>query len=105
MSRPKRLDPRVDEILKNDRGGWTIDPYEDGFVRLPQHDQALPGYETSEQYKARPHDVITWTWLDDTARLLDRGQPESEKLRGITILKGRLVAIAKRLAKSEFVSP
>jgi hypothetical protein len=99
MSRPKRLDPRVDEILKNDRGVWAIDQYGDGFVRSRQHDQVLPGYETSEQYKARPHDVITWTWLDDTARLLDRGQPESEKLRGITILKGRLEAIAKRLGE------
>jgi hypothetical protein len=99
MSRPKSLDPRVDEILENDRGNWTLDKYRDGFVRGRQLDEALPGYETSEHYKARPRDIITWTWLDDKARLLDRGQPESEKLRGIIILQGRLEAIAKRLGE------
>ena len=98
MSRPKGLDPRVDEILENDRGNWTLDQYRDGFVRGRQCDQAVPGYETSEQYKARTRD-ITRTWLDDKARLLDRGQPESEKLRGIIILQGRLEAIARRLGE------
>ena len=100
MPRPKGVDPRVDEILKNDRGPWFEHPY--GFGRERQIDQALPDYETTDAYNAHPRDIIAWKWLDDIG-LVDREgrytRTEAEKRRGIDILKFRLEAIAKRLGE------
>ena len=102
MPRPKGLDPRVDEILENDRGRWFEEPYGTGFGRKRQTDQTLPGYETTDAYNAHPYDIIAWTWLDDIWLVDREGQytrTETEKRRGIEILKSRLEAIAKRLGE------
>jgi len=100
MPRPKGVDPRVDEILKNDRGHWFEDSY--GFGRERQIDRKLPGYESTDAYNAHPRDTLSWTWLDDIG-LVDREcqytRTEAEKRRGIDILKARLEAIAKRLSE------
>jgi|SRR5690349_14504767 len=102
MTRPKGVDPRVDEILENDRGHWFEDPYGIGFGRKRQTDQTLPGYETTDEYNAHPHEIIEWTWLDDIGLVDRQGQytrTEAEKRRGIDILKVHVEAIAKGLGE------
>jgi hypothetical protein len=104
MSRPKGLDPRVDEILKSDSEEWIEDAL--GFRRKRQADSNRLGYETSEAYKARVDrygpDIIEWTWLDDNF-LVDREsqytRTEAEKRRGLDLLKARLETISKRLGE------
>ncbi len=51
MPRPKGVDRRVDEILNNDRGHWFETPM--ALKRQRQTDQALSGYETTDEYKAQ----------------------------------------------------
>ena len=103
MPRPKGVDPRVDEILKDDRTGHWFETSEgDGFGRRRQIDRTLPGYEDTDAYNAHPRDVITWTWLDDIGLVDREGQyarTETDKLTGISILKAHLEAIAKRLGE------
>lgn len=102
MPRAKGVDPRVDEILEDDRGHWfeTLDGF--GFGRKRQTDRALPGYETTDAYHAHPRDTIAWTWLDDIGLVDREGQytrTEAEKRRGINIFKEHLEAVAKRLGE------
>lgn len=73
-----------------------------GFVRQRQNDRDRPGYETSESYKARARDTITWVWLDDIG-LVDRpGQyirTKQEKLRGLNLLRDYVQSVARRLGE------
>ncbi len=98
MSKPKGLDPCVVKALEGDTGRWFEERSVSGFARERQNDPELPGYESTEKYKAHETDIIAWTWLDDIGLVDREGQytrTESEKQRGLVTLKARLRAIAK----------
>ena len=99
MPKHRTIEPRAIELLEAGPGIWI--EFGDSFIRQRQAHRDLPGYETSEAYKARGGgDTISLFWLD-YIYLVDRpGQyirDEAEKLRGLQILKDHLMATARRL--------
>jgi hypothetical protein len=88
--RPEGLDPRVPTMFEERTEEWIEGRFVFGRVR--QTYRAKPGYETTEAYRAKDSDIISWTWLADNGLIAngDRLPSESEKQRGLSILRERL---------------
>jgi hypothetical protein len=99
-TRPEGLDPRVCAMLEERAEEWFEDGF--GFGRVRQVHRDRPGYETSEAYKARDREIISWTWLADIGLIAnaDRIPTESERQRGFSILQEHLDQLAHHLGES-----
>jgi hypothetical protein len=96
-TRPEGLDPRVPALFEERTEEWIEGRF--GFGRVRQAYRDRPGYETTEAYRAKDSDIISWTWLADIGLIAngDRLPSESEKQRGLSILRERLDDLIHRL--------
>ena len=95
-------DPRVRAMLEERPEEWFENVFGFGRARQALRDQR--GYETTEAYEARTSgngDLISWTWLEDIGLIANEGRSpiESEKQRGLSILREHLDELAHRLGE------
>jgi hypothetical protein len=95
--RPEGLDPRVPAMFEERTEEWIEGRF--GFGRVRQAYRDRLGYETTEVYRAKDSDIISWTWLASNGLVAngDRMPTESEKQRGLSILRERIDDLIRRL--------